>query len=67
MNESESNVLLSVEVSYDIVRAKEMLQIAANYIRQFYPDGVLHYDDADCDGYCIADDCEIAAESLKDR
>jgi len=64
---SSSNVLLSVEVAYDITKAKEMLQIAADYIRKFSPDGMVHYDEADCDGYCVADDCEIAAASLKDR
>lgn len=46
-------------------RAVEMLRIAARYIRETYPDGhTVHYDGADCDGFCIADDCESAAEDV---
>lgn len=47
-------------------RAIEMLEICAAYIREHAPDCVSFYDGTDCDGYCIADDCECAAESLKD-
>lgn len=53
-------------MEYNIARAKEMLQVAADYIRKHYPDGMIHYDGADCDGYCVADDCEIASASLDD-
>lgn len=49
-----------------VARAQEMLQIAADYIREYYPDAIVFYDDADCDGYCIANDCEIAAKELNE-
>ena len=48
----------------DIDRAIEMLNIAAEYIRTHWPDGTVFYDETDCDGYCVADDCKTAAESL---
>lgn len=48
----------------DLERAIEMLNIAAAYIREHAPDYVSFYDGTDCDGYCIADDCEIAANDL---
>ncbi len=48
----------------NIERAIEMLRKAAKYIRDNDPEGIIHYDEADCDGYCVADDCEIAAEML---
>jgi hypothetical protein len=46
-------------------RAAKMLRIAANYVRDNDPDSNVYYDDADCDGHCLADDCETAAESLE--
>lgn len=45
-------------------RAVEMLRIAADVIRHQAPRAHYKYDGADCDGYCIADDCESAAEDL---
>ena len=48
----------------EISRAREMLKVAAKYIRDYYPDGTIHYDENDCDGYCVADDCESAADGL---
>lgn len=45
-------------------RAVEMLRIAADVIRNQNPGAHYKYDGADCDGYCIADDCESAAEDL---
>lgn len=45
-------------------RAAYMLRVAAWYIRDKYPDGIVYYDDAECDGYCVADDCESAAEDI---
>ena len=48
----------------DMERAKEMLRIAAEYIRHHYPDGDWLYDETTCDGYCVADDCESAADGL---
>jgi len=46
-------------------RAVEMLVIAAKYIRRHCPDGRIYYDEANCDGYCVADDCETAATMIK--
>lgn len=46
-------------------RAIEMLRIAARYIRETDAYGTIHYDGTECDGYCVADDCEIAAEELE--
>jgi len=39
-----------------------MLRVAAEYIREHCPDQTIHFDDTECDGYCVADDCECAAE-----
>lgn len=44
--------------------AIEMLSVAARYIRDHCPDGLVYYNDADCDGYCVADDCEVAADEI---
>jgi len=49
-----------------IKRACEMLMLASNFIREHCPDSLVEYDDAVCDGYCLADDCETATEMLKD-
>lgn len=48
----------------DLARAHDMLRIAAEYIRDNWPDATINYDDAECDGYCVADDCESAAEMI---
>ncbi len=48
----------------DLLRAAEMLKIAAEYIRENWPDATVFYDESDCDGYCVADDCETAAEMI---
>lgn len=47
-----------------IERARLMLRIAAQYIRENWDDGLIFYDEAECDGLCVADDCEAAAEGL---
>lgn len=48
-----------------ILRAVEMLRVAAEYLSKLHsPDDVIHYDEADCDGYCVADDCKAAADDL---
>lgn len=47
-------------------RAIEMLRVAARYIRDVQPDGSIFYDEAECDGYCVADDCDAAADDLVD-
>ncbi len=41
-----------------------MLKIAAEYIRNNWPEAMVFYDEAECDGYCVADDCETAAEMI---
>lgn len=42
-------------------RAKMLMLLAAEYIRKHAPDGTVHYDEADCDGSCLAEDLEIEA------
>ena len=49
----------------DIDRAIKMLEVAAEYIDKTDPYGLIHYDDADCDGGCVAEDCNSIAESLR--
>jgi hypothetical protein len=49
----------------DTKRAIDMLRIAAALIRQHAPEALYFYDNAYCDGYCIADDCESAADDLE--
>ena len=44
-----------------------MLRIAAEVIREHASEATHFYDEADCDGYCIADDCESAAEELENE
>jgi hypothetical protein len=46
-------------------RAAMLMKLAAKIIRELCPDAYpVHYDDADCDGLCLADDLEACAESL---
>jgi len=44
-------------------RAIEMLNVASEYIDN-YPGFIVHYDGADCDGYCVMDDCLGAYQDL---
>tara|TARA_R110000764_G_scaffold215303_1_gene302013 strand:- start:596 stop:757 length:162 start_codon:yes stop_codon:yes gene_type:complete len=46
-------------------RAILMLEIAADYIEDNCPEETIFYDETDCDGYCVAEDCKIAASELK--
>ena len=48
-----------------LVRAQQMLQIAAEYIENHWPDATEFYDGTDCDGYCIAEDCKCASSELQ--
>lgn len=48
----------------NVKRAAEMLRIAAKIIRNEANNAVVNYDGADCDGWCVADDCETAADML---
>ena len=52
------------EQGKDENRKDYMLMVAAEYIREHCPEGMIFYDDADCDGYCVADDCEAIATDL---
>ena len=46
-------------------RAAEMLRIAAKVLRSSSDGELKHfYDEAECDGWCIADDCEAAADDI---
>jgi len=49
----------------EIERAIQMLEISAEYIEQTDPYGLISYDDADCDGGCVAEDCRSIAELLR--
>jgi len=44
-------------------RASYLMRIAAEYILKHAPDHTVHYDEADCDGHCLADDLIIEANS----
>lgn len=48
-----------------IPRAVLMLEVAADYAEK-WPEEIIYYDEADCDGYCVADDCRSAAAALKE-
>lgn len=54
-------------MSEEIKRVKEMLLIAAAYIEYHCPSGKIEYDETTCDGYCVANDCKIAAEMLTEK
>ena len=43
-----------------------MLGIAAKYIRDNDDTKVVFYDGAECDGFCVAEDCENAIDDLID-
>ena len=45
-------------------RAQMLMLLAAKYIRKYAPDHAVHYDEADCEGSCLADDLEIEAENV---
>lgn len=45
-------------------RAIYMLKVASEYIKRHAPDESIHYDEADCDGSCVAEDCMSAADEL---
>lgn len=48
-----------------IARAIQMLKIASRHIRLYSSDRVAFYDDAQCDGSCVADDCDSVHEQLR--
>jgi len=46
-------------------RAILMLEVATKYIKENCSDAIIHYDEADCDGGCIAEDCKNCIDDLK--
>lgn len=46
-------------------RAIEMLRVAAKMCRTHCAGVLIFYDEAKCDGICVADDCEAAARDLE--
>jgi hypothetical protein len=48
----------------EIDRAAMLMGIAAKYINSFCNDSEIFYDEAWCDGYCLAEDLRIQAEIL---
>lgn len=48
-----------------IKRAIEILEIAGEHCESYAGDATAFYDEADCDGYCINDDCKAAANDLR--
>ena len=48
----------------EVKRAVEMLKVSARRSSIAAPSVTVRYDEAECDGYCVADDCEAAAEDL---
>jgi hypothetical protein len=47
-----------------VERAIGMLEVAANLIGQYAPDGKAHYDGVNYDGLRVSDDCLDAAYNL---
>lgn len=56
--------MMATDTKRTVERAVEMLQIASQMIREYCPYGTAFYDDAECDGLCVSDDCESIAEDL---
>lgn len=51
----------------DLARTVELLRLAARYIRDNADcEQLIEYDDTDCDGICLADDCESQAETIEE-
>jgi hypothetical protein len=43
------------------------MKIAADYIREYCPDEEMIYDEAECDGSCIADDLDSIREDIQEE
>jgi hypothetical protein len=54
--------MITIEEREGETREKYLLRVAAAYIRQYCPGEEIVYDDSHCDGECLAQDCEDAAE-----
>lgn len=61
----DGKALNLVVLKENIKRAIQMLEVSSEYIEQTDPYGLINYDDADCDGGCVAEDCRSIAESLR--
>lgn len=48
-------------------RASYLLRVAAKYIDSFDSESLITYDEAECDGACLAGDCDIEAENIRDE
>jgi hypothetical protein len=62
--------MTDVQTAQAMDRAAMLLKLASQYIRDLPFDVVtdadlMHYDGADCDGICLADDCDAAAHDLE--
>lgn len=57
------NILLNPGES----RPHYMLRVAAAFIREHCSEDLIIFDEAECDGYCVADDCESAARELPEE
>jgi len=55
------------KLSDGVARAVAMLRIAGEHCQKYAPGDHSFYDDADCDGYCIMEDCNNAADDLEHR
>lgn len=55
-----------IERNEILQRAMLMLKVAAKYIKESGTELEIHYDEADCDGHCVAEDCENAADALSE-
>lgn len=45
-------------------RPHYMLRVASAFIREHCSAGLITFDEAECDGHCVADDIASAAEEL---
>lgn len=51
----------------DLARTVELLRLAARYIREGDDyERTIEYDNADCDGICLADDCDSQADTIEE-
>lgn len=68
MSQAETEELKHRTQQPDETRLEYMLRVAAAFIRKNCPDGRIVFDDAQCDGACVADDCDYArAEARAER
>jgi hypothetical protein len=56
--------VVPIKEPQDLSRATMLMRLAAQYIRTHAPFDTIHYDEADCDGSCLADDLDIEAGQI---